>query len=83
LKKINVTAYNTVLASWLFCSLGKCILPTTFVLSESFLASKPPRRQHPTVGSNANQAAPKMDNLFLDLVLNMKYICFNLHYSES
>jgi hypothetical protein len=37
------------LASWLFCSLGKCILPTIFVLLESFSASKPPRRQHQTV----------------------------------
>jgi hypothetical protein len=48
----NVTAYNTVLASWLFCSLGKCILPTTFVLTESFSASMPPRRQHPTVSGH-------------------------------
>jgi len=47
-----MAACNTVLASWLFCSLGKCILPTTFVLGESFLASKPPRRQHPTVMPN-------------------------------
>ena len=29
--------------------LGKCILPTIFVLLESFLASMPPRRQHQTV----------------------------------
>jgi Fic family protein len=33
--------------SWLFFGLAKCILPTTFVLSESFLASMPPRRSIP------------------------------------
>jgi hypothetical protein len=40
---------NTVFTSWLFLGLGKCILPTTFVLGESFSASMPPRGQHPTV----------------------------------
>jgi hypothetical protein len=40
---------NTVFTSWLFLGLGKCILPTTFVLTESFSASMPPRGQHPTV----------------------------------
>jgi hypothetical protein len=34
------------------CRLGKCILPTTFVLLKSFSASKPPRRQHQTVTGN-------------------------------
>jgi Fic family protein len=38
---------NTVFISWLFFGLGKCILPTTFVLSESFSASMPPRRSTP------------------------------------
>ncbi len=47
------TTGNTVLASWLFLGLGKCILPTTFVLGESFAASKPPRGQHQTVIANA------------------------------
>ena len=31
------------------CRLGKCMLPTIFVLLESFSASMPPRRQHQTV----------------------------------
>jgi predicted Holliday junction resolvase-like endonuclease len=31
------------------CRLGKCILPTIFVLLECFSASMPPRRQHQTV----------------------------------
>jgi hypothetical protein len=43
---------NTVFTSWLFLGLGKCILPTTFVLTESFSASMPPRGQHPTVIGN-------------------------------
>jgi len=47
--KIYTPTANTVLASWLLCSLGKCIDPTIFVLLESFSASMPPRRQHPTV----------------------------------
>jgi hypothetical protein len=36
-----------VFTSWLFLGLAKCILPTTFVLSESFSASMPPRRSTP------------------------------------
>ena len=31
------------------CRLGKCMLPTIFVLLECFSASMPPRRQHQTV----------------------------------
>jgi hypothetical protein len=35
--KINfLSVDNRVFTSWLFLGLGKCILPTTFVLTESF-----------------------------------------------
>jgi|JI6StandDraft_1071083.scaffolds.fasta_scaffold607652_1 hypothetical protein len=44
--------HNTVFTSWLFLGLGKCILPTTFVLLDCFSASMPPRRQHQTVISH-------------------------------
>jgi predicted Holliday junction resolvase-like endonuclease len=37
------------------CRLGKCILPTIFVLLESFSASMPPRRQHQTVIGNLKE----------------------------
>jgi hypothetical protein len=46
-KKTEEPAYNTVFTSWLFLGLAKCILPTTFVLTESFSASMPPRRSTP------------------------------------
>jgi len=32
LKTSKKAAYNTVFTSWLFLGLGKCILPTTFVV---------------------------------------------------
>jgi hypothetical protein len=50
-----------VFTSWLFLGLAKCILPTTFVLTESFLASMPPRGQHPTVGGNATKTCPSSE----------------------
>ena len=51
--KIYAPSANTVFTSWLFLGLAKCILPTTFVLTESFSTSMPPRGQHPTVIANA------------------------------
>jgi hypothetical protein len=75
------TTGNTVFTSWLFLGLGKCILPTTFVLAESFLASMPPRGQHPTVSGNLYAETTLLDSktfLFNTSVLNDRFYWMNL-----
>ncbi len=66
--------------SWLFLGLGKCILPTTFVLTESFSASIPPRRSTPgPLQAIVDQTTSFVqNNKFFEILLNKMTHSFKL-----